>query len=361
MASSSAHRDIEEEFGGIMLEDEEMGGLSLAAEEEDEGFDVRWCLVGRFLNAGVIDTQEMQHMMAFLWKPGKGLYVKELGKNLFLFQFYHEIDIQRVIAGSPWTFERKQLIFHRLREGDNPRSVCLNKLDLWVQLFDLQHGFRSQSVVQSIGNYVGRFVDSDINNFSRVWREFLRVRVTVDIDQPLKRRMKISRKDNNEWFWVNFKYEQVPTFCFICGIIGHSERFCPKLFDTPLEDIEKPYGVFMRVAPRRQKNLIGAQWLRSGKVEQTSHGAGRDAAGEAATPTGAGTRPTPRHADSSSPIPETNLGRTSRDSAVTGARSVEEDPGGVQGRSGADFSGEAGTVSGVNLGRENRALMKEGG
>ena len=173
MASSSNPQRLEEDFGGISLEDEEVGGLSLAAEIDEEDFDVRWCLVGRFLNAGVIDTQEMQHMMAFLWKRGKGLYVKELGKNLFLFQFYHEIDIQRVIAGSPWTYERKHLIFHRLREGDNPRTIVLNKLDLWIQLFDVQHGFRSSSVVQTIGNYIGRFLESDINNFSGVWREFL--------------------------------------------------------------------------------------------------------------------------------------------------------------------------------------------
>ena len=124
-------------------------------------------------------------------------------------------------------------------------------------MFDL-HGFQYQSVVTSIGNYIGRFVEYDINNFSGVWREFLHVRVTVDINQPLKKRMKLRKKEGNDWFWVNFKYEQVPKICFIYGVISYSKKFCAKLFETPLEEIERPYGVFMRDAPRCQKNLIGS-------------------------------------------------------------------------------------------------------
>lgn len=58
------------------------------------------------------------------------------------------------------------------------------------------------------------------------------IRVKIDITKPLKRRMKL-RKAGGEWIWITFKYENVPMFCFICGIIGHSEKFCNTLFDTP--------------------------------------------------------------------------------------------------------------------------------
>ncbi|KAF4371584.1 hypothetical protein G4B88_008299 [Cannabis sativa] len=72
-------------------------------------------------------------------------------------------------------------------------------------------------------------------------------------------------------FWVVFLF--VPTFCFICGIIGHSENFCHKLFDTPEEEIVKPYGNFMRAPPRRKNYLLGAQYLRLGTEadEQFGH------------------------------------------------------------------------------------------
>lgn len=52
-----------------------------------------------------IDFQAMQHKMASLWKPGKGMYVKQLEANRFIYQFYHEIDMKRVVDGSPGPLE----------------------------------------------------------------------------------------------------------------------------------------------------------------------------------------------------------------------------------------------------------------
>ncbi|KAK1388511.1 hypothetical protein POM88_016689 [Heracleum sosnowskyi] len=47
-------------------------------------------------------------------------------------------------------------------------------------------------------------------------------------------------------------------------MVGHGEKFCAKLFEEPLETIEKPYGAFMRAEPRRRSHTIGSKWLRSG-------------------------------------------------------------------------------------------------
>lgn len=102
----------------------------------------------------------------------------------------------------------------------------------------------SQRVVTDIGNHIGRFVESDANNFVGVWRYHFRVRVSIPIDVPFKRRMRL-RKSETEWCWVHFKYEAVPTICFICGLIGHGDKFCDKLFEVQCSDIEKPYGAWM--------------------------------------------------------------------------------------------------------------------
>lgn len=122
----------------ISLEDEEEGGIALGetGEQEDTeqpwSYDEKLCLVGKFLIESIFDFQAMQHTLAALWKPGKGVYIKALEVNLFVFQFYHEIDIRRVIDGSPWSFNRKVLLISRLQENFNPRCVQLNTIDLWV-------------------------------------------------------------------------------------------------------------------------------------------------------------------------------------------------------------------------------------
>uniref|UniRef100_A0A803PI32 Reverse transcriptase domain-containing protein n=1 Tax=Cannabis sativa TaxID=3483 RepID=A0A803PI32_CANSA len=275
MASSSQPAvDLNEQYAQISLEDEEEGILIGGEEEGEElAFDDRWCLVGKFITGRTLDFDAMRHMMASLWQPGKGVYIRELDTNRYLFQFYHELNIQSVVDGSPWTFNKCPLVFHRLRKGEDPKVVQLHKMEFWVQLHDLKSGFMMEKVVKSAGDYVGGYVKSDPKNFNGLWRDYLRVRATIDVNKPLKRRMKIC-KENGEWIWANFKYEHLPTFCFVCGIIGHSERFCPKRFDQPIDQLSKPYGIGMKAQMRKKNYLIGAQWLRTGNEANGAVGEG---------------------------------------------------------------------------------------
>ncbi|KAF4387554.1 hypothetical protein F8388_011702 [Cannabis sativa] len=265
MASSSRlPNDIEDICANLCLEEEEDDIITLgqSIQKVDEGVDTRWCLVGTFVQDHQMDFDTIQHQLASLWKPGMGMFCKELGQNRYLFQFFHDVDINRVIEGSPWTCLRKLLIFNRLTKNDDPRTIPLNKLDIWIQIFDMQPGYMSARVVQDVGNRIGVFIESDPNNFKGFWRNYLRIRVTINIEKPLRRKMKIS-PEGEDSFWVHFKYERAPTFCFICGIIGHTENFCAKLFQTPLDQIVKPYGIWMKATPIQQNKYIGSKWLRN--------------------------------------------------------------------------------------------------
>lgn len=90
-------------MNNISLEDEEEGGLEINEEVlgdnniHNQIFNANLCVIGRFINEGRVDFEAMHHTLALLWKPGKGVYMKELDSNLYLFQFYHEIDVSRVI------------------------------------------------------------------------------------------------------------------------------------------------------------------------------------------------------------------------------------------------------------------------
>lgn len=61
----------------------------------------------------------------------------------------------------------------RLKLGENPRSVPLNNLELWVQVYYLKVGFMTERVITEIGNSLGGFVSSCPSNFTGAWREYL--------------------------------------------------------------------------------------------------------------------------------------------------------------------------------------------
>ena len=73
--------------------------------------------------------------------------------------------------------------------------------------------------------------------------------------------MKLKR-NSGEWFYVSFQYERLPPFCFYCGIIGHSDRLCEKLYDAPVEKVT--YGPKVRANPRKSVATGGSRWLLHG-------------------------------------------------------------------------------------------------
>lgn len=163
--------DLGKQWDDFHIEDEEKGISFEDTEDLQDEIDARWCLVGKLLSDRLADFEAVRNVMAALWRPGKGMFVKELDVNRYLFQFFHEVDIQRTIEGTPWTFNKIPLVIERLKHGENPRTLPLNTMEIWVQVYDLKIGFMSEKVLKAVSNYIGKFVSSCPTNFTGVWRD----------------------------------------------------------------------------------------------------------------------------------------------------------------------------------------------
>lgn len=51
------------------------------------------CLVCRFLMDKPVRTQIMKTRLAGVWRPEKGVAIQDIEPGLFLFQFYHRLDL----------------------------------------------------------------------------------------------------------------------------------------------------------------------------------------------------------------------------------------------------------------------------
>ena len=224
---------------------------------------------GKFLTDKVINFPAMKNTMASVWRPGKGVCIKDLSPSLFLFQFFHEVDVKRVLDSGPWTFDQYILLVKRLEEKEQPRNVPLYFTSFWTQVYNLPIGFMSAKILKDIGNYVSTFLESDEHNLMGVWRNYMRIRVTIDVRKPLKRRMKL-KKAGEDGIWVDFKYEHLNIFCFICGLLGHIEKQCPQLYECTSREIVKAYSHWMKAPNRKNAMNSGDRWLRSIPPEEAA-------------------------------------------------------------------------------------------
>ncbi|MBA0649708.1 hypothetical protein Goklo_017242, partial [Gossypium klotzschianum] len=88
-------------------------------EDVDEEVDHDYCLVGCFLTTRMVNFQAMKNTLVNVWHLIGGVVISDLDEKRFLFKFYHEVDIERVIKGDPWTFNNHLLIIHRLLENED--------------------------------------------------------------------------------------------------------------------------------------------------------------------------------------------------------------------------------------------------
>lgn len=261
---------LEQMYSNLVIDDEEEGGIVVAANEVVVQKQT-YMLVGKFLTEKNININVMQNVMASVWRPKEGMEVHEMGGLRFSFIFFHQMDVQKVIEGGPWSFEQAMLVFHQVAPGEDPLLAKLQEVDIWVQIYDIPHGFLSENILRSVGSAIGRYIKSGPGTFEGGWKQYVRIRVAINVEKPLKRRMKIKR-EGDSWSWLNFKYERLGTFCFVCGVLGHSERDCNIVYANPDKVVEKAYGPWLRAPARNVQNNAGSRWLRNTKVGEGKWG-----------------------------------------------------------------------------------------
>ncbi|CAN1754102.1 hypothetical protein LINPERHAP1_LOCUS5395 [Linum perenne] len=88
----------------------------------------------------------------------------------------------------------------------------------------------------------------------------MRIRVRLDVREPLRREKKLKRP-SGELALAKFRYEKLPTFCFICGRLGHIDRHCEIYFRLPDDQIVRRWDASLRAPARRSNNLGREKWL----------------------------------------------------------------------------------------------------
>jgi hypothetical protein len=183
------------------------------------------CLVGRFGTPKKINKEAFKSVLTRIWRTTRGVFFKEILDNLWIFEFEKDTDRRRVLDGRPWTYDRTLLILNEVDGSVPPSQMSFNQTPIWIQIHDMPLACMNKRVGCKIGSSLGEVEEVAVAEDDVGWGRYLRVRVKVELFQPLERGRSLIQR--GQTCWVKFKYEKLPIFCFQCGRILHEPKGCP--------------------------------------------------------------------------------------------------------------------------------------
>ena len=116
------------------------------------------------------------------------------------------------------------MVLQRYDRNSPIEELSFDKMDFWVQVHNIPIRYRTKSMAEDICESIGTVHHSDENSEGG-GGSFMRVRVTLNVYQPLCRGHAIKLEEGSK-VWVNFKYERLPNICYWCGCFDHSDKGC---------------------------------------------------------------------------------------------------------------------------------------
>ena len=146
------------------------------------------------------------------------------------------------------------MVLQRFEADSDIEKLSFDLTHFWVQVHNIPVRFMNKKVAEGLCETVGQVCCLPIAP-TEDGGSFMRVRVLVNISQPLCRGRVIVFEDNREQ-WVSFKYERLPNLCYWCGCLTYSDKDCDLWIESErtLVETEKQYGSWIKAPPFNGKN-----------------------------------------------------------------------------------------------------------
>lgn len=176
----------------------------------------RWIALARVHTAKTYSQFWFFRNMRATWDLAQEVQFKPLEENLYTIQFSCLGDWERVTQDGPWHFRGDAVILKPYDGLAKPSTVQLDTIEIWVQIHDVPplYGHLVPPLASKIGEVLYAEPQSQdfSGNFHRVW-------VRIDVNKPLKNAVSMIREGKRQIYRV--KYEKLPDWCAVCGMMGH--------------------------------------------------------------------------------------------------------------------------------------------
>ncbi|KAK6160117.1 hypothetical protein DH2020_003498 [Rehmannia glutinosa] len=213
-------------------------------------------LIGKLYGEKRVNFVGFRSTVSAIWQTKERFTVREVGVNLYQFIFFSQEDKIRVLRGKTWSFDGLYLVLKEWAEDILEKTDQLNSVELWVQVWNLPYFWIGVETGRKIGKKFDNILDVLVPETGSSKGMFIKILVVVNLDKPLLRGAFITL--NSEKVWVDFRYENLQSFCFYCGMVGHLERGCStRREDIRLDKLEEgQFGEWLRVSEVRRNKFF---------------------------------------------------------------------------------------------------------
>ncbi|XP_023892297.1 uncharacterized protein LOC112004301 [Quercus suber] len=237
--------DLAQSWKRLSLSEKEGPGCCLTNEESIKQFSI----AARFTTKRAINVDSIARTFTPLWRATKGFKIQKIGDHEILFSFDTKEEVDRILSSAPWSFD-KHLVAMQRYDHDSPlEDLKFERTNFWVQVHGLPLKYMTIAAAEKICGVVGEVITQSEQKLYD-GGNFIRVKVAVDINQPLCRGRLVSLNDEKQ-VWISFKYERLPNLCYWCGRLTHDDRDCELWIESEgtLKSEQQEFGPGLRAQP----------------------------------------------------------------------------------------------------------------
>lgn len=202
-------------------------------------------LVAKVLSPKAINREAFRQQMPRILQANRRINIEARGDNTIVCEFTSAQDQKRALEDGPWNFFRSLVIFRKTSGWEIPTTMPFDDFTIWVQCHNLPLALMQKELLYKVGRQIGEVVELDNGDNGALLGRFIRIRVRLNVNEPLSKFIRINIMGEEEDTIVLLVYERLPDFCYACGRVGHTVKDC---IDETVNKANLGFGTWLRAA-----------------------------------------------------------------------------------------------------------------
>ncbi|KAK1644785.1 hypothetical protein QYE76_062590 [Lolium multiflorum] len=189
-AAGMAMERVEGLLRNLKLSEAERRGVKLGV-AGDPVPDVEAKALGKVFSEKPASVDGLKATLGKIWCPLKGLQIKALGENIFLFTFSQASGKRKALENGPWMHHNDLVVVEDFDPDKSRDDYQFELIPVWIHVLKLPLGRMNRETGEAVGDAAGDFLDVDVGEDGMAVGEYLRVKVKLNITNPLLRGMMV--------------------------------------------------------------------------------------------------------------------------------------------------------------------------